>query len=328
MRTHAIAPTPKHYEIWYAYHGGEKPALSERIDSLLQSTTAITSGLLDELHRECFATEVVADIVRDGSNELHQLATEMGTRVNADRIAVEKLSTVLSDWALSGRQDAGRENQASTAAALSDATARTGEQLGALEQLFAASLIRINDLSQKLDQAQRDASFDALTGLANRRNFDASLHAAIEHANRSGAPLTLLMVDIDHFKRFNDTYGHQVGDLVLRLVGLMLKRQIKGRDIAARYGGEEFAVILPETALAGAITVGDQLRHTLEQRPIVNRQTSQRLGVVTCSVGVAAFAPGMLAADLIERADQALYQAKRSGRNRVIADGTIDAGTA
>lgn len=317
MRAHGIAPTPRHYEIWYAYCDADKPALTRRLDTLIRLGTVITPGLLDELYCEFFAAGVDVAVVRDGSGELQQIATEMVDRVAVDRTVVEGLGTALSRWSLTAPVPSVEELRRA-AATLGSASSLASERLRALEQLFAVSVVRINQLKEKLVQAEQDAARDALTGLANRRSFDVTLREAARQAMEQHGTLSLLMVDIDHFKRFNDTYGHSLGDSVLRLMARVLVDQIKGRDLAARYGGEEFAVILPSANLAGGVTVGEQLRQVLERRPILNRSTGQRLGVVTCSVGVAQYRRGEMVGDLIDRADQALFRAKRTGRNRVL----------
>ena len=133
-------------------------------------------------------------------------------------------------------------------------------------------------------------------------------------------PLSLLMADIDHFKTFNDQYGHLTGDQVLRLVALAVKQNVKGRDVAARYGGEEFIVALPNTALQSAITVADHIRRAVMTKELMRRSNGERLGRVTISIGAAVLHPGDTAQLLIERADKCLYAAKRNGRNRVICE--------
>jgi diguanylate cyclase len=170
-------------------------------------------------------------------------------------------------------------------------------------------------------QVESDASLDPLTGLANRHRFDMTLRDAVRHANAESAPLTLLMLDIDHFKRFNDTLGHLMGDHVLRLTARVMTGQTRQGDLVARYGGEEFAIVLPGASLAVGAAVAEQIRQVMERRPVADRGDGQRVGAATCSVGVAQYRSGEMAEDLIERADQAMYRAKRAGRNRVETDG-------
>jgi diguanylate cyclase len=132
-----------------------------------------------------------------------------------------------------------------------------------------------------------------------------------------------MLLDIDHFKRFNDTWGHQTGDQVLRLVAMTLKSNIKGKDMAARYGGEEFAAILPETDLEGAIIAADNIRKAIQAKELLKRSTNEKLGRITASLGVAMYRPGDTPGSLIERADRCLYAAKHAGRNRVLSENEL-----
>ena len=132
--------------------------------------------------------------------------------------------------------------------------------------------------------------------------------------------MSLIMTDIDHFKSFNDTWGHLTGDQVLRLVAMSMKQNVKGQDITARYDGEEFAVVLPNTVLRSAVTVGDHIRRAVMSKELMKRSTGQNLGRVTVSVGVATARNGDTVQSLISRADSCLYAAKRNGRNRVICE--------
>jgi diguanylate cyclase len=164
-----------------------------------------------------------------------------------------------------------------------------------------------------------EAMTDALTGLRNRKAFDEALVELTAAANEEGEPLALLMLDIDHFKKFNDTYGHPLGDEVIRLVGGCLTACTKGRDIACRYGGAEFAVILPATDLRGASTVAEQIRGTVAGKKITRKRTNETLGQVTLSIGAAEWSPSEPVEEWVQRADEALYGAKQGGRNRVEA---------
>ena len=165
-----------------------------------------------------------------------------------------------------------------------------------------------------------ESQTDPLTGLANLKLFDGALAKAIAEAREKGEPLSLLMADVDYFKLFNDKFGHQTGDQVLRLVAQSMKQNVKGQDTAARYGGEEFVIALPKTALRSAITVADQVRKAVMGKELMKRSNGERLGRVTVSIGVALLHADDTAQSLIERADTCLYAAKRNGRNRVICE--------
>ncbi len=158
---------------------------------------------------------------------------------------------------------------------------------------------------------------DGLTGLYNRRYFESHLMNAVSTVQDGNKSLSLLMMDIDHFKQINDTYGHNVGDEVLRELGVRILDSVRGVDLAARYGGEEFVVLLPDTGLGVAVNVAERLRRRIGSEPFGVSTDGGSLPV-TCSVGVTSCEPGEDALALVKRADQALYSAKNSGRNRVV----------
>jgi diguanylate cyclase len=203
---------------------------------------------------------------------------------------------------------------------LTKSTREMRETNKALRDRLRLSKSEISDLQQSLEAIRAESLTDPLTGLGNRKYFDRSIDVAVENALASGEPLSLLMFDIDHFKSFNDSYGHLTGDQVLRLVGMSLKQTIKGQDITARYGGEEFAVVLPNTALRQALTVADHIRRAVMAKELKKKSTGEILGRVTISVGVSMLKPDDDTDSLIERADACLYAAKRNGRNRAICE--------
>jgi diguanylate cyclase len=167
---------------------------------------------------------------------------------------------------------------------------------------------------------RKESLTDPLTGISNRKAFDADLKDAMDKARQTNEPLCLLMCDIDHFKAFNDTWGHTTGDQVLRLVGGCLSENVKGRDTAARYGGEEFAVILRNTVLADAVSLANQIRLYVERKKLVKKSTGDILGTISISVGVAQFSREDTQVLFIQRADKCLYAAKGAGRNCVVSD--------
>ena len=190
----------------------------------------------------------------------------------------------------------------------------------ALERCLARSKAEISNLQHSLEAIRAESLTDPLTGLGNRKYFDRMIEMAVQSSLASGEPLSLLMFDIDHFKAFNDSFGHLTGDQVLRLVALSVRHAIKGQDITARYGGDEFAVLLPDTALRQALIVADHIRRGVMAKELRKKSTGEILGRVTISIGVAMLKQGDDTDALIERADACLYAAKRNGRNRVISE--------
>jgi len=187
-------------------------------------------------------------------------------------------------------------------------------------QIRIAAMLRIKTLTDQLDAANRRlaelAETDGLTQIANRRRFDQVLDIEHERAWRYQRPLSLLMVDIDHFKKINDTHGHAVGDVALKAVAAALAETIRLSDHVARLGGEEFGIVAPEVGPSGGLALGERLRRRVEALTVTSDHGSVP---VTISVGVAAW-DGLLKLDrdaLCKQADDALYQAKQSGRNRV-----------
>lgn len=182
--------------------------------------------------------------------------------------------------------------------------------------LFASQAASALDNVRLYAKLERAATTDDLTGLANRRSFQEVLEKEVARAGRYGHSLSLLMLDIDHFKEVNDSYGHTVGDEVLRRLGKVLRTDLRNIDLPARYGGEEFAVIMPHTPKPYAGSVAERLRMNVEESNLFH---TDRLRTVTVSIGVAAYPVDATDVDsLIDAADNALYQAKREGRNRVV----------
>jgi diguanylate cyclase len=195
-----------------------------------------------------------------------------------------------------------------------------GERSGAYGETLTDTAKELEQLRSHLIQVRTEALTDGLTGLANRRKFDATIRARVAESTQHRSELTLMMCDIDHFKRFNDSWGHQTGDQIIRFIASTLKNAAHSDFCVARYGGEEFAVVMPRISLAEARMLAESVRATVESKKLFRRSTNDDLGRVTVSLGIARYRYGEPSEALIERADACLYASKRAGRNRLTTD--------
>lgn len=311
---------PRNYEIWYVYATGYNPPLNKVINETLARNGTLTEGDLEQLYKSYLSQIRTSDrIDKVGARVIGEIDDVMGLITDALGISAtyeESLSGATEKLEITDSRDQLRP----IVELLVASTREMRETNKALEDRLQLSKAEISNLQQSLDAIRAESLTDPLTGLGNRKYFDRSIERAVEDALVSGEPLSLLMFDIDHFKSFDDSYGHLTGDQVLRLVALSMKQTIKGQDITARYGGEEFAVVLPGTGLRQALTVADHIRRAVMAKELKKKSTGEILGRVTISVGVSILKSSDDTDSLIERADACLYAAKRNGRNRVICE--------
>ena len=311
---------PRNYEIWYVYATGYNSQLNKIINETLARNGKLTEADLEQIYETYLSQIKTTDrIDKVGARVIGEIDDVMS-------LITEALGMSASyDDSLSGaaKKLAFAKNNVQVKEIVDTLVKSTREMRDtnkALEERLVLSKTETSNLQHSLDAIRAESLTDPLTGLGNRKYFDRSIDSAVQSALASGEPLSLLMFDIDHFKSFNDSYGHLTGDQVLRLVGMSLKQTIKGQDITARYGGEEFAVVLPNTGLRQALTVADHIRRAVMSKELKKKSTGEILGRVTISVGVSILKPGDDTDSLIERADACLYAAKRNGRNRVICE--------
>ena len=325
MREIELPPTPNNYTIWYVYHSGSAPGLKRDIDKLVDSNLRITKELTNELYDRYFGIVSEGETIRETGQSLERAIERLMGFLQEAGADNAEYGEALQNFTGQLAGDTSAAEVRSIVGAILNETKKMSERQEMLQTELTASTKEISELRETIDEARHEALTDSLTGLANRKAFDEAISALSIEAEQEESSLSLLMLDIDHFKRFNDTYGHQLGDQVLRLVARTFTESIKGRDMAARYGGEEFAILLPNTQLKDAVKLGDHIRDTVSKKRIVNRQTGQSLGLITLSAGVSAHRADEPTANLIQRADEALYSAKRSGRNRVAHENQLSA---
>jgi diguanylate cyclase len=240
--------------------------------------------------------------------------------IEAHLLASGQYSESLVEADRSLRVSASPEKIRAIARALIEANEKMRRETTELSQNLEKSRRQVVELSSRLLEAEQIGMRDPLTALANRRSFDVNLAKEIAEARARGTPMCLIMADLDHFKKVNDNFGHPFGDRVLQRFGELLTRNIKGRDTAARIGGEEFAIILPQTTIASAVVLVEQIRAKLETQQWKNAQNGQLFSGITASFGIAGLGGKDHPESLVKRADALLYEAKRGGRNRVVRE--------
>ena len=317
LEIHKALPTPENYELWFAYAAQRNEALTAALDDAVKCGRVCDLNHSRVLHARFFgqgSSETIEEIGNQLTDELQKLT---------DSIEESSTHTAAYDKTLThagAELEKGTPDIKSIVQRLSAATRAVQLRNKGLEEQLQNSAKEVDGLRTRMETVRKESLTDALTGLANRRSFDEVAQKGVDDALRENKPLSLIISDIDHFKKFNDTYGHPIGDQVLRLVAQCLKTNVKGKDLAARFGGEEFVVILPGTSLQNALAVATDIRKSVETKKIVQKSSGKDMGTVTLSLGVAQFVPGEQVADLLNRADACLYAAKRQGRNRVVTE--------
>lgn len=324
MRQHYSPGYPRAFEVWYAHLSGEMPALSMAMQAVIAASNGeVGAADIDTLYEKFVSTDrlsrqaertslqVLAEIesmmalvdrALSSSEQYHGRLCAMSEEVppSADR---QKLREWVEALVLSTREEVARKTQ--------------------LEGQLRESAHEIRNLREALESTRAEALTDPLTGLANRRHFEEMLQKAIDQATLRREPFALVMADIDFFKNFNDMHGHLTGDQVLRLVARTMKDKFKDKAIITRFGGEEFAIILPEADVVAGKFGAETVRQALLTRELVKRSTNESLGRITISLGVSVYRRGDTASSIVERADNALLQAKRDGRNRTVTEDAV-----
>lgn len=324
MHERQIPPNPNNFTLWYGYFSGDFPDLKQALDLLLSSPDQISEDVSAQIFRK-FCSHPLEAV------PLHLIAEKMEGELATAVAALEQSCRNAATYNQSLEVAQGQMLQVPNVqglvtlmTALLAQTRAMSQQSRDVEKQLRHSWSEITHLREQLEGARREAMTDALTGLANRKMFDFVLRETAAEAMETHEPLSLLLLDIDHFKVFNDTYGHHVGDQVLKLMGSVLRESLKGQDTAARYGGEEFAVLLPRTSLEDATKLAEKIRQRVAGKVIIHRKSQEQLGRVNVSIGVSMFVFGEPLRRFVERADRALYRAKRGGRNCVVSEPADD----
>ncbi|WP_375464651.1 GGDEF domain-containing protein [uncultured Methylobacterium sp.] len=320
IRDYGPSATPRAYAVWYTYVSGEKPLLNDAVKRLTAENPALSASDVDRLYEGYLggssyadaAGETGATMLAEIEGIMEMLDLSLGSAVQYG----EALRVLSQDLAVSTLN---RVRLREIVASLVATTREVAANNRTLEARMRESRTEVEGLREKLEATRLESLTDPLTGLGNRKHFEEMLRKLID-ASARGASASLIVLDIDFFKRFNDLYGHLTGDQVLRLVAIVMRESVGSVAMLARFGGEEFGILLPGTGREAARAIAEKVRTSVMGRELVKRSTGESLGKVTISLGLGVYRRGDTPVSLLERADLCMFAAKRGGRNRTMDD--------
>lgn len=320
MGQHDAPYSPITFAVWYEHFAGINPSLSQAMKACLADNSRVGASQIERLYLDHLAdpsteaAQAAAAQVSLVMNNMARKAEATGRDAETYGQQLQGLSQALKD------EDPARRgaNLTPHLDQVASGTHRMQEAATALAQAVADGQAEIERLREALQRSRTEAITDPLTQLLNRKGFDEAMRNMLATPAPAGRAHCLVMLDIDHFKRVNDTYGHPVGDTVIQTLGVLLNRVAQEPGVsAARVGGEEFALLLPQGTVAQAAQMAQTVRSLVSATKIRKRGTQEVIASVTISAGVAALGTGDDAASLMATADAALYRSKTSGRDRV-----------
>lgn len=312
---HGLEPSPGNFDLCHRYLSGRDGELNSMIDRAIArdgSLTGAVAATISAQRDSGLSTDELLRMSSDAQGYLDQMSAILAESGDAARDYGTALETEAAELASTA-------TPALTIETLVGLTKTMIEKARSAEDDLRKTESQMTALRKDLAAAHQKANSDPLTGLPNRRALDQHLRAAFESARRMESPLTLAICDIDHFKIFNDTHGHQIGDEVIKFVGSSLGRMANSEIFVARYGGEEFVAVFERGAAADANTLLDKVRSAIAARELKVTNTGQSLGKLSFSGGSAMIGSQDSPGSLLKRADAALYRAKQEGRNRILA---------
>ena len=314
IQRHGLAPLPPYYAVWFEHHAGIRPQLSEALKAAIRAGL-VNDTLMLELNARYLEHLPEISVLSEALTRLSGTLKEAMGSLDTHGADTAAFSDALDELSTGPAPDAERLREALSR--LADEAREMARRSKRMSAQLAASTQQIEHLRSELHDARRDAMTDALTSLPNRRAFDETLQRMAAASQGNGEPLSLILVDIDHFKRVNDRFGHPAGDALLRRTASTIRNGLPLGGMVARFGGEEFAVLLPGHNLSTAIDEAERLRLEVSAQRHTMRHSGDRLNSITISLGLAELLRGDDLAAMMERADSALYRAKQEGRNRV-----------
>jgi diguanylate cyclase len=324
LHQHQIPPAPVCHFIAYQYASGRNDALNQRIDQQLKNKSTLDDRLFRHLFEEFCLQDQDTKQIDSHLSDLHNLLYQVLQGVTSACSHTELFDETLRQQTIALRGEPRLEDLRTIAGTLLDATTRSIQHNRAMQDQLQSVEQQTQNLQNEVKKLRDEATTDPLTGLYNRRALNRHIQSLLASAEELQAtPFSVLMLDIDHFKQFNDQFGHILGDEVIRRVAMALKELLRENDFPARYGGEEFTVVLPSTDIDNAVQIAHAIHQAVGRLTLIRRSTQEHLPGITISVGAATIRRGDSCETLLDRADQALYLAKEGGRNRITSEAEI-----
>ena len=325
LAKHNLSATPVNYTVWYEYASGKNPKLRQAIDRMLENKLSLNNKHVEALYQK-FISDGDRMVISRLLTKINLMLREITTHVvetEGDLSTHGQILDSLSDQMKGIHDFDGVKDIIDQMIDTTKAIIQSGSRLQTRMKVSSEDL---KQLHKELETSQQEARTDSLTGLTNRRGLEKRLEIEQIRAHQNNAPFSVIMLDIDHFKTVNDTFGHLVGDSLLKGFAAVLSSQVRRNDLAARYGGEEFLIILPETNVEGAYAVAEKIRTILSKKEWTIKESGKRIGQIKASIGIAQYKQlDETAKEVVNRADQAMYHAKNTGRDRIVIHSDLNA---
>jgi len=318
MSQYKVPLYPENYLIWFDYVVGSNKDLEAEINKRINEGGQFPDEVNDELYRKyCGSDDLQLKVVEDAQKEIQKILKDVLDEILHTQDFTSDYRDRLVSFTTQLKEAKDLDEIHNIVAEIMLVTVEVIQASEKLKKHLAETTTKSEALQEELEKAQQEVLIDPLTTLYNRKAFDRRISIHLHAFQEEGSGFSIVLIDIDHFKRFNDQHGHLLGDQVLKFMGSMLSKELKGRDFVARFGGEEFIILMENTSVANACIVADKIRKNLDGVQLKYVKTGQVLGKINISAGVAAVREGDTVELLIKRADEALYLAKKSGRNNV-----------
>lgn len=317
MSQRKIPISPENYSVWFEYFSGFDKELKGEIDQIINENGNFSEEINDSLYRKYFGKDANLRLIEDAHKGIQKILKDVLEEILITQETTTDYHDKLNNFTkqlddatdLNGVRHIVANLVISTVEVI-----QAGEKIKAkMEETTKTSKI----LKFELEKAQEEMLIDPLTRLYNRRAFNRKIEEYMKLFQKEGTSFSVVMIDIDHFRQFNDQHGHQLGDHTLQFVGSLLLQELKGRDFVARYGGEEFVILLQSTSIANTYIVANNIRKRLDGIKLQHVKTAKIIGKITISAGVSIINKEDTMESLVQRADNALYYAKQDGRNNV-----------